>query len=179
MPYFHISCSSKNCNILHRKKFNSWFNSFSKITENFVFSRNPRASLNYPCNSEWQRYLSLSSAAGWPKIWGPHEDIAWSPSRTFWECITLLLGAETLGPLCQKEGSLKATWETPKLIREDMHALGNGTLKNAKIFIISKGWIVMLMKMACWNNKVNWAAQKGFIQDALAKTCHFLLFKLT
>ena len=58
---------------------------------------------------------------------------------------TLFFGTETQGPRCQKEGSSKATQENPKLIGEDMPALGNGALKNAKISSASKVWIMMLM----------------------------------
>ena len=44
---------------------------------------------------------------------------------------------ETLGPCCQKEGSLNTSWEIFKSIGEEMQALGNGTLKNAIISIIA------------------------------------------
>ena len=57
-----------------------------------------------------------------------------------------------------------------------MQALGYGALKNAKISIALKVWKMMLMNWRqkfglVWNNNLNWAASKDFIQEALIKTC--------
>ena len=70
---------------------------------------------------------------------GAHKmNVATSPSTTFLICSTLLFGTETPEQRCQKEGSLLSA---------------DNDADELKI----KLW-------AHWNNNVNWAAQKDFIQ---------------
>ena len=102
--------------------------------------------------------LTLPSAAGLPKMWGPqYERCPISINDRF--CRTLLFGTDIPGQRCQKEGSLKATWETPKHVGKDMPAVGSGALKNAKVSIASKVSMMMLM---------NWRQIFGPVQHRLA-----------
>ena len=117
------------------------------------------------------RPFTLPTAAGWPKIWGP-QDERWpiSISDPFDMHNTAVLYRDSGTALPKKEGSLKATWEIPKPIGEDMPALGNGALRNAIISIVSK------VENAADELKTKFCARYlgcpiGLIQDVLAKTC--------
>ena len=102
--------------------------------------------------------LTLPSAAGLPKMWGPqYERCPISINDRF--CRTLLFGTDIPGQRCQKEGSLKATWETSKHVGKDMPAVGSGALKNAKVSIASNVSMMMLM---------NWRQIFGPVQHRLA-----------
>ena len=102
----------------------------------------------------------------WPKFGANKMNVAGSPSTIFSTCITLLFGTETAGPRCQKEGSLKATNETPKLIGEDMPALGSWKWSseecsnfNSIKSVNNDAHELKTKNLALWNNQVRWAAQ--------------------
>ena len=100
--------------------------------------------VEWPYNSKWQHFLSLCHLLlDGTKIRAHKMKVAQPPSTTFLISITLLFSPEILGQHCQKEGSV--------------HLYCIESVENDADELKINFW-------ASWNNNVNWAAQKDFIQ---------------
>ena len=99
------------------------------------------------------------------------------PSTTFWICTTLLFGTETLGPRCQKEGSSKAIWETPKPIGEVVQEMALWRMQKSLSHRKCGHWRWRI-EAKIWARWVNWAERRNSSKPRFSRL-NLLLFKVT